>query len=176
MQGLLLAWGVGAELLPGQMPTLQMVVQAGWGAGYHHHSLLRSSLLWESQISLSELCSWYQAGGCSSHFSRSGGNAVHCVPFQAHQRTPQGALKGSSGDRKPVHVVPNVSVQFALCTATQSLAHISERSVRWDTLALHSWGSGGLSSEGINSAANRCFHLAYKHSISVSHCILLPPC
>lgn len=99
-----------------------------------------------------------------------------CVPFQAHQRTPQGALKGSSGDRKPVHVVPNVSVQFALCTATQSLAHISERSVRWDTLALHSWGSGGLSSEGINSAANRCFHLAYKHSISVSHCILLPPC
>lgn len=53
---------------------------------------------------------------------------------------------------------------------------IWEETVKWDTLALHSWASVGLCSEGINSAANRCFHLAYKHSTDMPHCILLPPC
>lgn len=97
------------------------------------------------------------------------------VPFQAYQSTPQRALKGSFGDRKPVHVISHISVQFAFCIATQSSPHVSERPVKWDTLALPSWVSVGLSYEGVNSAANRCFHSAYKHSISVSHCMLLPP-
>lgn len=53
---------------------------------------------------------------------------------------------------------------------------VSERPVKRGTMALHSGGSEGLSSEGVNSAASKCFHLAYKHSVSMSYCILLPSC
>lgn len=72
------------------------------------------------------------------------------------------------------HIPCQCPVCFLLWHSDTS--YVSERPVKWDTMALHSWGSEGFYSEGINSAANICFHLAYKHSICMCHCILLPPC
>lgn len=145
----------------------------GWGADYHHHSLLRWSLPWESDQSVRALQLVPSSSVQLSVQQIQRPCYSLCVPFQAHQSTPLRGLKGSSGDRKSVHVISHVSVLFAFCFDTWS-PYASERPVKWDILALHSWGSVGLSSEGINSAANRSFHLAYRHSISMSLCILLP--
>lgn len=89
---------------------------------------------------------------------------------------PESALWGSSVDRKSVHAISHVSSQFAFYIASQSPPHVPERPVKLYALLLHSRVLIGLSFEGINSAANRWFHLANKHNISVFHCTLPPPC
>lgn len=81
------------------------------------------------------------------------------------------ALKGSSGDRNPIHDISHVSAQFAFHSTSQfTLIYLREqRMYSFVVITFRSLDSVFFSFfflPGINSAVSRLFYLANKHCIT----------